>query len=231
LKNILIVEDEIRLANLLVAGLTENGYSAESVQDGYIGKEMALKNKYDLLIIDINLPLINGYDLCKEVRKHDNDLPVIILTAMASPHNKIAGFDAGADDYITKPFDFNELLARIKVILKRTSLAERKDQSIIKIADLIINKTNKTVSRQGVMIELTAKEYTLLELLASNPGEVFSRADISDKIWNLNFDTGTNYVDVYINYLRKKIDRDFDNKLIHTRVGMGYYLKPQNEDN
>lgn len=230
-KKILIVEDETRLAALLVAGLKENGMDAEAVHDGYLGREMVLKNKYDLVILDINLPLINGYDLCKEIRKFDNNIPVIMLTAMASPHNKLAGFDAGADDYLTKPFEFDELLARIRVILKRTAYIEKKEQNIIKIADLVINKTNKTVSRQGHMIELTAKEYTLLELLASSPGEVFSRADISDKIWNLNFDTGTNYVDVYINYLRKKIDRDFDEKLIHTRVGMGYYVKAQNEEN
>ncbi len=203
---------------------------AEAVHDGYLGREMVLKNKYDLIILDINLPLINGYDLCKEIRKFDNNIPVIMLTSMASPHNKLAGFDAGADDYLTKPFEFDELLARIRVILKRTAYIEKKEQNIIKIADLVINKTSKTVSRQGHVIELTAKEYTLLELLAGSPGEVFSRADISDKIWNLNFDTGTNYVDVYINYLRKKIDRDFDEKLIHTRVGMGYYVKSQNEE-
>ena len=203
---------------------------AEAVHDGYLGREMVLKNKYDLIILDINLPLINGYDLCKEIRKFDNNIPVIMLTAMASPHNKLAGFDAGADDYLTKPFEFDELLARIRVILKRTAYIEKKEQNIIKIADFVINKTSKTVSRQGHVIELTAKEYTLLELLAGSPGEVFSRADISDKIWNLNFDTGTNYVDVYINYLRKKIDRDFDEKLIHTRVGMGYYVKSQNEE-
>ncbi|HRD08453.1 MAG: response regulator transcription factor [Saprospiraceae bacterium] len=230
-KKILIVEDEARLAELLVAGLQENGMEAEAVHDGYLGKEMVLKNKYDLIILDINLPLINGYDLCKEIRKFDNNIPVIMLTAMATPHNKLAGFDAGADDYITKPFDFDELLARIKVIFKRTSFMEKKETSLIKIADLVINKSSKTVSRQGQIIELTAKEYTLLELLASSPGEVFSRAEISDKIWNLNFDTGTNYVDVYINYLRKKIDKEFDQKLIHTRVGMGYYVKDQNEEN
>jgi DNA-binding response OmpR family regulator len=230
-KKILIVEDEARLAGLLVAGLQENGMDAEAVHDGYLGKEMVLKNKYDLIILDINLPLINGYDLCKEIRKFDNNIPVIMLTAMATPHNKLAGFDAGADDYITKPFDFDELLARIRVIFKRTSFMEKKETSLIKIADLVINKSSKTVSRQGQIIELTAKEYTLLELLASSPGEVFSRAEISDKIWNLNFDTGTNYVDVYINYLRKKIDKEFDQKLIHTRVGMGYYVKDQNEEN
>lgn len=207
-KKILIVEDEARLAELLVAGLQENGMEAEAVHDGYLGKEMVLKNKYDLIILDINLPLINGYDLCKEIRKFDNNIPVIMLTAMATPHNKLAGFDAGADDYITKPFDFDELLARIKVIFKRTSFMEKKETSLIKIADLVINKSSKTVSRQGQIIELTAKEYTLLELLASSPGEVFSRAEISDKIWNLNFDTGTNYVDVYINYLRKKLTRN-----------------------
>lgn len=229
MNKILVVEDEIRLANLIVAGLIENGFDAEAVYDGYIAQELVSKNVYNLIIIDINLPLINGYDLCKEIRSTNNNVPIIMLTAMALAQNKLAGFSAGADDYITKPFDFNELIARIRAILKRSLSAEQKDHAIIKVADLMINSTTKTVTRQGHVIELTAKEFTLLELLASSPGQVFSRTYISDKIWNLNFDTGTNYVDVYINYLRKKIDRDFNQKLIHTKIGMGYYLQAKNK--
>ena len=228
LKHILVVEDEIRLAELLKAGLEEHDFKVDVAYDGYIGKTLALKNSYDLMIIDINLPLVNGYELCKEIRIHNNVVPVIMLTAMASAENKLTGFDVGADDYMVKPFDFKELLARVKVFLRRTSQTEKAEDVQIIIDDLVINSTKKTVFRKGVQIELTAKEYTLLEFLARNKGVVISRVEIAEKIWNLNFDTGTNYIDVYINYLRKKIDKDYPNKLIHTRVGLGYVLKDQN---
>jgi two-component system, OmpR family, copper resistance phosphate regulon response regulator CusR len=229
LKQILVVEDEIRLAQLLKAGLEEHNFKVDVAYDGYIGKTLALKNNYDLMIIDINLPLVNGYELCKEIRIQNNVVPVIMLTAMASPDNKLTGFDVGADDYIVKPFDFKELLARVKVFLRRTSQPEKVEDKQIIIDDLVINTTKKTVLRKGVQIELTAKEYTLLEFLGRNKGKVISRAEIAEKIWKLNFETGTNYIDVYINYLRKKIDKDYPNKLIHTRVGLGYLLKDQNE--
>lgn len=229
LKHILVVEDEKRLAELLKAGLEENGFVVDVAYDGYIGKSLALKKSYDLLIIDINLPLLNGYELCKEVRIHNNDVPIIMLTAMNTADNKLAGFDVGADDYIVKPYDFKELLARVKVFLRRTTTTEKVEDMIIKIDDLIINTSKKTVFRGGVQIELTAKEYILLEFLAINAGKVISRVEIAEKIWNLNFDTGTNYIDVYINYLRKKIDKDSPNKLIHTRVGLGYVLMDKND--
>lgn len=229
LKHILIVEDEKRLADVIQAGLEEQGFKVDVAHDGYIGKSMALKNNYDLLILDVNLPLMNGYELCREVRLHNNEVPVIMLTAMASAENKLAGFDVGADDYIVKPFDFKELLARIRVFLRRTSLNDKAEDNTIIIDDLIINTSKKTVFRNGVQIELTAKEYILLEYLAKNEGVVISRGEIAEKIWNLSFDTGTNYIDVYINYLRKKIDKDSPNKLIHTRVGLGYVLKNKND--
>jgi two-component system, OmpR family, copper resistance phosphate regulon response regulator CusR len=229
LKHILVVEDEIRLAELLKAGLEEHDFKVDVAYDGYIGKTLALRNSYDLIIIDINLPLLNGYELCKEIRIQNNIVPVIMLTAMALAENKLTGFDVGADDYMVKPFDFKELLARVKVFLRRTSQSEKAEDSQIFIDDLVINTTKKTVFREGVQIELTAKEYTLLEFLARNKGVVISRVEIAEKIWKLNFDTGTNYIDVYINYLRKKIDKDYPNKLIHTRVGLGYVLKDQNE--
>jgi two-component system, OmpR family, copper resistance phosphate regulon response regulator CusR len=229
LKRILVVEDEIRLAELLKAGFEEHDFTVDIAYDGYIGKTLALKNSYDLMIIDINLPLVNGYELCKEIRMHNNDVPVIMLTAMALAENKLTGFDVGADDYMVKPFDFKELLARVKVFLRRTSQTEKAEDNQIFIDDLVINTTKKSVFRKGVQIELTAKEYTLLEFLARNKGVVISRVEIAEKIWKLNFDTGTNYIDVYINYLRKKIDKDYPNKLIHTRVGLGYVLKDLNE--
>jgi len=229
LKHILVVEDEIRLAELLKAGMEEHGFRVDVAYDGYIGKTLALKNSYDLMIIDINLPLVNGYELCKEIRTHNNVVPVIMLTAMAAAENKLTGFDVGADDYMVKPFDFKELLARVKVFLRRTSQTEKAEDNQIIIDDLVINTTKKTVFRKGAQIILTAKEYTLLEFLARNKGVVISRVEIAEKIWKLNFETGTNYIDVYINYLRNKIDKDYPNKLIQTRVGLGYVLKDQNE--
>ncbi len=229
LKRILVIEDEIRLADLLRAGLAEQGFEVDVANDGYVGKNYALKNEYDLIILDINLPLINGYDLCRDIRAYNNDIPIIMLTAMASPENKLTGFDVGADDYILKPFDFKELLARVRVFLRRSVANEKTEDNIIRIDDLVINVSNKTVQRKDILIELTAREFTLLEYLARNKGKVISRAEIAEKIWNLNFDTGTNYIDVYINYLRKKIDKDYPNKLIHTRVGLGYVLKDKND--
>jgi two-component system copper resistance phosphate regulon response regulator CusR len=229
LKRILVIEDEMRLAEILKIGFEENGFVVDTAFDGYIGKEMFSKNTYDLVILDINLPLINGYELCKLIRSDNKEVPIIMLTAMGASENKLAGFDAGTDDYVLKPFDFKELLARVKVFLKRTVIDESHNEEILQIADLVINTSKKLVFRGGLQIELTAKEYNLLEYLAENKGIVISRVDIAEKIWALNFDTGTNYIDVYINYLRKKIDHDFDNKLIHTRVGLGYVLKDQNE--
>lgn len=229
LKHILVVEDEKRLADLLKAGLEEQGFAVDVAYDGYVGKNLAIRNSYDLLILDINLPLINGYELCKQIRMVNNDIPIIMLTAMASPENKLAGFDVGADDYILKPFDFKELLARVRVFLRRASPVEKPEDETIRIEDLVINTSKKTVYRNDILIELTVKEFTLLEYLARNRGKVISRAEIAEKIWKLKFDTGTNYIDVYINYLRKKIDKDYPNKLIQTRVGLGYVLKDKND--
>jgi len=228
-KRILVVEDEKRLADLLKTGLEEQGFQVDQAYDGYVGKTLVFKNAYDLIILDINLPLINGYDLCRDIRSFNNDIPVIMLTAMATPDNKLTGFDVGADDYILKPFDFKELLARVRVFLRRTTTAEKNEDSTIRIDDLVINSTQKTVYRNEMLIDLTAREFTLLEYLARNKGKVVSRAEIAEKIWNLKFDTGTNYIDVYINYLRKKIDKDYVNKLIHTRVGLGYVLKDKTD--
>ncbi len=223
-KKILIVEDEQRLAEILKAGLEEQGFEVQLAFDGYVGKSLVQKNNFDLIVLDIGLPLLNGYELCKEIRLMNKHIPILMLTAMGTSENKLLGFEIGADDYIVKPFDFNELLARIKVFLRRSGNEIQRDD-IIKVADLEINTSRKTVKRGEVFIDLTAKEYNLLEFLARNKGIVFSRSELAEKIWDINFDTGTNIIDVYINYLRKKIDRDFPVKLIHTRIGMGYVLK------
>ncbi len=218
---ILIVEDEVRLAEILKKQLEEAGFNIQLSGDGYMGKKFVTENHYDLVILDINLPLINGYDLCREIRKVDNSIPIIMLTALAGADNKVAGFDSGADDYVTKPYDIRELIARINVFLKRSEVVNYSE--VIGMADLEIDLVNKTVTRSGQKIELTVKEFNLLELFLKNPGKLLSREFIISQIWGIDFDPGTNVIDVYVNYLRKKIDKDFEPKLIHTKFGFGFY--------
>jgi DNA-binding response OmpR family regulator len=218
---ILIVEDEIRLAEILRKQLEEAGFSIQLAGDGYLGKKFITENHYDLVILDINLPLINGYDLCREIRKVDRSIPIIMLTALASADNKIAGFDSGADDYVTKPYDIRELIARINVFLKRSEVGN--PSQIISMADLSMDLVNKVVTRSEKKIDLTVKEFNLLELFLKNKGKLLSREFIISQIWGIDFDPGTNVIDVYVNYLRKKIDKDFEPKLIHTKFGFGFY--------
>jgi two-component system, OmpR family, copper resistance phosphate regulon response regulator CusR len=200
---ILIVEDHVKMADSIRKGLEENGFETDVAYDGFIGKRLAETNEYSLIILDINLPLINGYELCSQIRKSDPDIPIVMLTALGSTEDKLIGFDKGADDYIVKPFEFRELLARIKALLKRIP-ANKKKQTILRVADLEMDTESKTVKRGDNYIELTAKEFSLLEYLVRNTGKVISKADIADKIWNINFDTGTNVIEVYVNFLRKK---------------------------
>jgi len=220
--NILIVEDEQRLADILKMQLEESGFSAEIAYDGYTGKQLVEKNNYNLMILDINLPLINGYDLCKEIRKTNSNIPIIMLTAFGMPDNKLTGFDAGADDYIVKPFDFRELLARINVFLRRSD-SSLKTSEKIGVADLEMDLNSKTVTRSNKKIELTAKESLLLETFLRNKEKLLTREFIIEKVWGIDFDPNTNIIDVYVNYLRKKIDKDFKPKLIHTKFGFGFY--------
>jgi two-component system copper resistance phosphate regulon response regulator CusR len=225
---VLVVEDEPKVANAIQKGLEENGLVAEVAYDGLMGKKMALNRAYDLVILDINLPHLNGYELCGEIRKHNPKVPVIMLTALGAMEDKIHAFDTGADDYIVKPFDFRELLARVQVFLKRSSSGEPAQKSNkLTVADLEIDDSSKSVTRAGQQIELTAKEFALLVYLVRNKGRVVSRADIAEKIWDITFDTGTNVIDVYVNFLRKKVDKNFPTKLIHTRPGMGYIVKEE----
>ncbi len=223
---ILFVEDEPKVAASVKQGLEENGFEVDLAPDGAVGSYLASSKKYDLILLDVNLPHVSGYEVCRSIRAKDPSVPVIMLTAMQAIENKISGFDAGADDYIVKPFDFRELLARVKVFLKRsTGGGEQLEDVILRVADLELNLAEKSVTRQGMPITLTAKEFALLEFLMHRKGRVVSRADISEHVWDVNFDTGTNVVDVYINFLRKKIDKNFEPKLIHTKPGLGYYLK------
>jgi two-component system, OmpR family, copper resistance phosphate regulon response regulator CusR len=220
--NILIIEDEQRLADLLKKQLEEYGYNSEIAYDGYVGKQFAETKKYNLIVLDINLPLINGYELCREIRKTNSNTPIIMLTAFGTSDNKIAGFDAGADDYVVKPFEFRELLARINVFLRRsdskTSIPEK-----IKLADLEMDLNTKRVTRSNKKIDLTAKESLLLETFLKNRDKLLTRDFIIEQVWGIDFDPSTNIIDVYVNYLRKKIDKDFEPKLIHTKFGFGFY--------
>lgn len=220
--NILIVEDEERIAELVKRGLEENGNTATIAYDGLSGKKLALQHDYDLIIADIILPKLNGIDLCKEIRLAKPELPIILLTALGTTDDKIEGFDAGADDYLVKPFDFRELLVRIRAVMNR-KIGKRPDLTTSLIyADLELNNLTKMVSRSGKTISLTPKELKLLEYMMQNSERVLSRAEIASQVWQTHFDTGTNFIDVYINYLRKKIDKDFSPKLIHTKPGLGF---------
>lgn len=221
---ILIIEDEPKVASFIKKGLEENQYEAEIAYDGSIGLKMALKEMYSAIILDINIPIINGYEVCKTIRQQNTQVPILMLTAFGTTEDKLIGFDSGADDYLVKPFEFRELLARIKALLKRNN-TNNSPGTILNVADLELNTDSKIVKRDNVKIDLTAKEFTLLEYLMRNRGRVISRSELAEKIWEITFDTGTNVIDVYINFLRKKIDKDHKNKLIHTHIGMGYVLK------
>ncbi|MBU0763901.1 MAG: response regulator transcription factor [Bacteroidetes bacterium] len=223
---LLVIEDEPKVAAFLKQGLEEQGYEVDVAYDGLIGKRYALHNSYDLIILDIIIPYINGVELCKEIRKEKSDIRILMLTALGTTEDKVTGFDSGADDYLVKPFEFRELLARIRSLTRRSS-NEKDSINKLSYADLELDLDKKIAHRGGRDIILTAKEFGLLEYFLRNRGKVLSRADIAEKVWDITFDTGTNVVDVYINILRKKIDKDFPDKLIHTRIGMGYIFSKE----
>jgi DNA-binding response OmpR family regulator len=221
---ILVIEDEPKVNAFIKQGLEEQQYEVDVAFDGLVGKKLAFKNHYDVILLDVIIPYQNGLELCQELRQQGIQTPVIMLTALGTTDDKVTGFDAGADDYLVKPFEFQELLARIKALTKRTSGVVQSG-NVLKVGDLELNLDRKTVSRGDFEIYLTAKEYALLEYFMRNKGRVLARNEIADKVWDIQFDTGTNVVDVYVNFLRKKIDKDFPNKLIHTQIGMGYIFK------
>jgi DNA-binding response OmpR family regulator len=221
---ILLVEDEKKIADTLKTGIEEQGFRVMVAYNGTMGEKLFSENHFNLVILDINLPDINGFSLSRSIRHKNREVPILMLTALGTVDDKVEGFDAGADDYLVKPFAFKELLARIKSLLRR-SLSNSVPGNTLRFADLEINLDSKEAIRAGKRIPLTAKEFQLLEYLVRNKNKVVSRADIAGHVWEIGFDTGTNVIDVYINFLRKKIDKDFPVKLIHTQIGMGYIVK------
>jgi two-component system, OmpR family, copper resistance phosphate regulon response regulator CusR len=223
---LLVVEDEVKTADTLQKGLKEKGYEVYTAYDGEKAWSLAENNKFDLIITDIILPKINGLEFCKRLRQNRNFTPVIMLTALGLTSDKLNGFDSGSDDYLVKPFDFDELLARIKVLINR-SQNKFEISNLLKYADLELNLDTKEVKRGETKINLTAKEYVLLEYFIRNANRVVSKEEIAEKVWDITFDTGTNVIEVYVSYLRNKIDKDFTPRLIHTKKGMGYILREE----
>jgi DNA-binding response OmpR family regulator len=225
LMKILLVEDDTRVAELIQRGLGEEGFEVQIAYDGVAGKKLAQQASFDIAITDVILPKMNGIELCKEIRKINPQMPIIMLTALGTTDDKVEGFDAGADDYLVKPFEMRELVARIKALTKRYQKTTEEHVDILTYHDIEMNLSTKMVTRNNQLIELTPKEFKLLEFFLRNPERILSRTEISEKVWDMHFDTGTNFIDVYINYLRKKIDKDFPTKLIYTKTGMGFILK------
>lgn len=232
MKKIILIEDETSVVSFIKKGLQENGYEISVAFDGRTGVQLVQANDFDLVILDIMLPEMNGLDVCKEIRKTNQSVPILFLTALGTSENIVLGLESGGDDYLVKPFKFIELVARVKSLLRRSNngpqeIAEPEpdNEYVFQFSDLMVNDYTKKVTRAGEDISLTSTEYKLLLYFLNNPEKVISRAEILDAVWGVNYELGTNVVDVYVNYLRKKLDSHDDNKLIHTVIGMGYVLK------
>ena len=222
--NILVVEDEPNVAAFIKKGLEEQAFEVDVAYDGSTGLSLARQKDYALAILDVIMPNMNGLDLCRHLRERDATLPILMLTALSTTDDVVTGLEAGADDYLAKPFKFKELLARVRALTRRKNFQAQTTRKL-SFADLEMDLDTKTVTRGGKTINLTAREFTLLEYFMKNPGKVLSRIDLLENVWELNFDLGSNVVDVYVNYLRNKIDKDFQVKMIQTMIGMGYALK------
>lgn len=224
---ILVIEDQSKLASLIQRGLSADGYEVRIAPDGELGLDMIYHNTFDLIILDLMLPGISGIEVCQLLRKENNPVPILMLTALSATNNVVTGLDSGADDYMVKPFKFEELKARIRTLVRRTASASAatNTSSIIRIMDLVLDMDTRTATRGGKEIVLTATEYRLLEFMMKNKNKVLTRIEILEHVWDINFNMGTNVVDVYVNYLRKKVDKGFDTKLIHTMIGVGYSIK------
>lgn len=218
---VLMIEDNPKMAAAVQAGLKEHGFAVDVSNTGFEGEEMAATGSYDVILLDLMLPDRDGTDICRNLRRRKLSTPVIMLTALSRTEDKIGGLDAGADDYLTKPFEFDELVARMRAILRR---GEATESRVLRCDDLELDLYTRTATRQNISVELSNKEYALLEYLMRNPNRVLSRAQIGEKVWDMNFESGSNVIDVYISALRKKIDRGFERELIHTIKGAGYRM-------
>jgi two-component system copper resistance phosphate regulon response regulator CusR len=221
---VLVIEDEPQVSLFIKQGLEVQSISADVAYDGEMGKRLALRSDYDVILLDVVIPGINGFDLCKILKKEKPYVPILLLTTLGTTADKVTGFDAGADDYLSKPFEFEELTARIKALARRQKINSNIHEDLLRFEDLKLDLQKKVAIRAEKEIKLSVKEFTLLEFFMRNPGKVFSRMELAEKIWDLKFDTGTNVVEVYINMLRNKIDKDFRVKLLQTRIGHGYVL-------
>lgn len=223
---ILVIEDEKKVAHFIKKGLEEQAYTVDVAHNGRDGELLANQNEHDLIILDILLPKQSGWETCQHLRENSIDVPILMLTALGETDDKVKGLDAGADDYLTKPFDFAELLARVRALLRR---GQKGKSGILKIADLTLNPATHEVERAGTPIRLTAKEFALLEYFMRNKGRVLTRTSISEHVWDIDFDRESNVIDVYVKLLRQKIDRGFENPLIHTVIGVGYVMKEEED--
>ncbi|OKS85770.1 response regulator transcription factor [Mucilaginibacter polytrichastri] len=220
---ILLIEDEPKVSSFIAKGLQEYNYQVTVAGDNAAAKTLFNAQRFDLIIMDVMLPDGSGIELCRYVRKTNPDIPILMLTALDNIDSKVTGLQAGADDYLVKPFHFNELLARIEALLRR--IVKKANEQVLTFADLKLNTWDNTAERSNIQIILTAKEYALLKLFMQNPNKTLSRDFIAEQVWGIDFDTHTNFIDVYVNYLRNKIEKGFNSKLIHTIIGMGYILK------
>lgn len=229
MKKILLIEDDSTVCSFVKKGLTEAGFEIEVANEGQLGIDLFTKNRHDLILLDIMLPSISGLEVCSKIRNF-SQVPIILLTALGTAENVALGLNTGADDYLVKPFKFIELTARINSLLRRTELPTNsmsQSEVIYQFASIELNDTTKMVERSGIPIQLTTTEFNLLKMFLSHPRRVLSRIEILEQVWGVDFDLGTNVVDVYVNYLRKKIELDTNSKLIHTVIGMGYVMKEQ----
>jgi two-component system copper resistance phosphate regulon response regulator CusR len=223
---ILLIQDEVKAIVALIKGLKDYHIIVDYALDGRIGYEMALNNKYDVILSDVIMPQMNGLEIVKQLRTAGNTTPIMLLTAMGSTEDKVIGFDKGADDYLVKPYEFRELLARIQALARRGKEVLMLN-NVLRFADIEINMDTKVFMRSGKVIDLTRKEMALIEYFIRNQGRVISKSEIADKVWGIDFETNTNIIEVYVNYIRNKMDKPYDKKLIHTVFGMGYVLKEE----
>lgn len=223
---VLVIEDEQQVSSFIKQGLEEHSFVVDVAFDGNMGERLALNRDYDVIVLDLVIPGINGFDLCKILKKEKPSTPVIMLTTLGTTADKLSGFDAGADDYLLKPFAFEELVARLRALMRRRS-ATTDYGNVLRFEDLKLDIEKKVAHRHDKVIKLSAKEFALLEFFLRNPERVISRSELAEKIWDIKFETGTNVVEVYMNMLRNKIDRDFEPKLLQTRIGLGYVLSKE----